>query len=150
MARRRREAGDECHDPFCGALAAGLVGVLAFVAAPALAAAGGPQWTVTAVSLPTHFSPVAKPGEDTYKVTVANTGGASSEGPVEVTDELPQGLSLDAAGAYGENPLMKARPGRASAVSFGPVLTAVSSFPTRRCRLRSLWMCWRKRWRCRR
>ena len=96
---------------FAGVLAAGLVGVLTFAAAPALAVSGRPQWTVTAVSLPTNFSPVAKPGEDAYKVTVANTGGASSEGPVEVTDELPQGLSLDAAGAYGEDPFDGSSPG---------------------------------------
>jgi uncharacterized repeat protein (TIGR01451 family) len=93
-------------------LAVGFAGLLAFFATtPAIAATGSPQWTVTSVSLPTNFSPVARPGEDTYKVTVANSGGVSSEGSVEVTDELPHGLALDATGAYGENPLDGVSPG---------------------------------------
>ena len=79
--------------------------VLTFSAVPALAEATSPQWTVTAVSLPTNINPAAKPGEDSYVVTLTNTGGASSVGPVEVTDELPAGLALDQVGASGEDPL---------------------------------------------
>ena len=79
---------------------------LAIAAWPALAAAEAPaaQWTIQSVSMPTNFSPAAKPGEDFYRVTVTNTGGAPSAGPVEITDELPDGLSLDQAGATAEFP----------------------------------------------
>ena len=63
------------------------------------------------MSAPTNFSPVAKPGDDSYQVTVTNTGGASSTGAVEVTDELPAGLSLDPVGAFGENPLASVKEG---------------------------------------
>jgi uncharacterized repeat protein (TIGR01451 family) len=88
------------------ALAAGLAGLLAFAAVPALAITEGPQWTVTSVSAPTNFKPGDESGEDVYRVTVTNTGGAAAQGsPVVVTDELPVGLSLDPAGASGEDPL---------------------------------------------
>ena len=61
-----------------------------------------PQWTVTSVSAPTNFAPGDESGDDVYKVTVTNTGGASSNGePVTVTDVLPGGLTLDRAGAEG-------------------------------------------------
>jgi uncharacterized repeat protein (TIGR01451 family) len=91
----------------CAAVAAGLVGLLALGVVPAVAAAeGGPQWTVTSVSRPTNFKAGDASGEDSYKVTVTNTGGASSDGtPVAVTDELPTGLTLDPTGAAAENPL---------------------------------------------
>ena len=50
---------------------------LAFALAPALARAeGAPQWTVTSVSRPTNFRPGDHSGEDSYRVTVTNTGGA--------------------------------------------------------------------------
>jgi uncharacterized repeat protein (TIGR01451 family) len=91
---------------FVGALAVGLVGLLAFAAVPALAVAEGPRWTVASVSAPTNFNPGAKGGEASYRVTVTNTGGASTDGtPIQVTDELPGGLSLDPAGASGEDQL---------------------------------------------
>jgi hypothetical protein len=70
----------------------------------------GPQWTVSAVSSPTNLSPVAKPAEDSYQVTVTNTGGAPSEGPIEITDEPPRGLASDSVGASGENPLDESAP----------------------------------------
>ena len=66
-----------------------------------------PQWTVTSVSAPTNFAPGDESGEDTYRVIVTNTGGASSDGePVTITDLLPAGLTLDRAGAggYAETP----------------------------------------------
>jgi uncharacterized repeat protein (TIGR01451 family) len=84
-------------------VAAGLV-FAAVGASPA--AAASPQWTVTSVSRPTNFQPGDQTGEDSYKVTLTNTGGASTDGsPVVVTDELPTGLSPDSGGASGENPL---------------------------------------------
>lgn len=76
-----------------------------------LAAAGSavaqpePQWTVTAISRPTNFKPGAEGGAASYQVTVTNTGDAASSGPVTITDELPAGLTLDAAGASGQDPL---------------------------------------------
>ena len=71
--------------------------------ATALAAEGGPQWTVTGVSAPTNFRP-GSVGEADYRITVTNTGGSSSDGePVTITDELPEGLALDPAGASGED-----------------------------------------------
>jgi uncharacterized repeat protein (TIGR01451 family) len=76
----------------------------------ASASENGSQWTVSAVSSPTNVNPAAKPGEDSYQVTVTNTGDAPSEGPVEITDELPEGLSLDTTGTSGENPLDESSP----------------------------------------
>jgi hypothetical protein len=99
MSKPARPAG------VCVALAVGLL-LLLLLASPALAVQGGPQWTVSSVSVPTNFSPVAKPGEDAYRVTLTNTGGGASDGSAaEVTDELPPGVSLGAQGASGENPL---------------------------------------------
>jgi uncharacterized repeat protein (TIGR01451 family) len=78
--------------------------LLALAAVPALATAeGGAQWTVTSVSRATNFRPGDETGDDSYLVTVTNTGAAASDGePVEVTDELPEGLTLDPAGASSE------------------------------------------------
>ena len=78
--------------------------VLLLLPSTALAVESGPQWTVTSVSLPTNFAP----GQETvsYRVTVTNTGGASSDGSlVTITDELPAGLTLAPGGAQGENTL---------------------------------------------
>ena len=75
-------------------------------AAPAFGAASVPQWTVTAVSMPTNFNPGDETGDDTYRVTVTNTGAANSNGsPISIADQLPAGLSLAAAGASGEDQL---------------------------------------------
>jgi hypothetical protein len=83
-----------------------------FAPARAAAAGGAPQWTVTAVSRPTNFRPELQPGVDAYVVTVTNTGGASSDGsPVVITDELPQGLSLDPIGASGQLAVAKGSAG---------------------------------------
>ena len=44
--------------------------------------------------------------EDTYRVTLTNTGGSASGGsPISIADQLPAGLSLAAAGASGEDQL---------------------------------------------
>ena len=83
----------------CVALAA----ALCLTASPAAAFETGPRWLVTSVSAPTNFAPGDPSGEQYfYKVTVTNTGGANSDGtPVTITDELPEGLSLDLSGASG-------------------------------------------------
>jgi uncharacterized repeat protein (TIGR01451 family) len=85
-----------------GVLAAG---VLLLVPSFACAEAQGPQWTISSVSVPTNLNPAAGPGEDRYRVLVTNSGGASSEGPVTISDVLPAGLSLDGKGASGVNTL---------------------------------------------
>jgi hypothetical protein len=87
--------------------AALILPILAF-ASPTLAAESEPQWTVTAVSRPTNFAPGDQTGDDAYLITVTNTGGASTDGsPITVTDELPEGLSLDPTGASGEDQLVR-------------------------------------------
>ncbi|MGA8745487.1 MAG: hypothetical protein WB507_06460 [Solirubrobacterales bacterium] len=84
------------------------MGLSAFLipVSPALAVDQNPQWTVTAVSMPTNFTPGDGSGEDSYRVTVTNTGGAASNGsPISIADQLPVGLSLAAASASGEDQL---------------------------------------------
>jgi len=91
-------------------------GVLGVFVSAALADEPAAQWTVTAVSRATNFRPGDETGDDSYRVTVTNTGSAASDGePVAVTDELPEGLSLDLAGASGEDPLARANGGNPSA-----------------------------------
>jgi hypothetical protein len=54
------------------------------------------------VSAPTIFVPGDESGDDAYRVTVKNTGGAPSNGtPITITDVLPEGLTLDHAGVEG-------------------------------------------------
>jgi uncharacterized repeat protein (TIGR01451 family) len=89
---------------------AGALGVVVGVLVCAACAGAEPpaQWTISAVSVPTVFSPGAKPGEDYYRVLVTNTGDTAAGGPVTITDELPAGLSFDTAGVSGENTLLAA------------------------------------------
>jgi uncharacterized repeat protein (TIGR01451 family) len=83
--------------------AAGLPGGAAF-------ADVAPQWTVTSVSRPTNLGLGVPAGQDSYRVTVTNTGGAASDGSaIQITDELPDGLTIDPAGATGEDLLSKAK-----------------------------------------
>ncbi len=80
--------------------------LLAFAAGRALGEEGGPQWTVAAVSRPTNFKPGDQTGQNAFVVTVTDTGGAASDGtPVEVIDELPEGLAGAAIAASGEDSL---------------------------------------------
>ena len=91
-------------------LACCLVWSLAFWVMPSLATVGAPQWTVTSVSRPTNFALASsEAAEDSYKVTVTNTGGAPSNGePVVITEEPPEGL-LESGEASGEDALALAR-----------------------------------------
>ena len=82
-------------------LVCGMMVQLLVMASPALAVTKSPQWTVTAVSAPTNFAPDDESDKDVYRVIVKNTGGASSAGPVTVSDVLPGGLTLDRAGVEG-------------------------------------------------
>jgi uncharacterized repeat protein (TIGR01451 family) len=93
-------------DPMRAVGVLGVVAAAVLLLAPSMAGAvESPvaQWTISPISVPTNFSPGARPGEDLYRVLVTNSGGASSAGPVTITDELPPGLSLDAKGASGVN-----------------------------------------------
>ncbi len=76
-------------------------GVLLGASPSALAVTGAPQWTVTAVSAPTNLVPGDETGNQFYNVTVTNTGGEPSSGPVTITDTLPEGVTLDEVGAQG-------------------------------------------------
>jgi uncharacterized repeat protein (TIGR01451 family) len=86
-----------------GALGVLAAGVLLLAPSLAGAEAPAPRWTISSVSVPTNLNPSAGPGEDRYKVLITNSGGASSNGPVTITDELPEGLTLDSRGAAGVN-----------------------------------------------
>ncbi|MGN6372475.1 MAG: hypothetical protein ACTHM1_05735 [Solirubrobacteraceae bacterium] len=77
-------------------------------------ASGTPQWTVTAVSQPTNLPPGAKAGEAAFVVRVTNTGSAASEGPVTITEELPEGLTLGPEGASGVDLLASNKQGSAA------------------------------------
>jgi uncharacterized repeat protein (TIGR01451 family) len=95
-------------NPVRGGSVLGVVaaGVLLLAPSPALAEAPVvAQWTISSVSVPTNFNPAARSGEDRYKMFVTNSGGASSAGPVTISDVLPEGLSLDPKGATGVNTL---------------------------------------------
>ncbi len=70
-------------------------------ASPALAVTGAPQWTVTAVSAPTNLVPGDETGDQFFNIMVTNSGGEASSGPVTITDTLPEGITLDEAGAQG-------------------------------------------------
>jgi hypothetical protein len=85
---------------YCALLATGCL-CSAFAASPAAATTGAPQWTVTAVSAPTNFTPGDESGDDVYQILVTNTGSGESDGTITITDELPQGLTLDHAGTEG-------------------------------------------------
>ncbi len=94
----------------CLTLALILAASLLSAAQPAVAAGEGPQWTVSSVSRPTNFAPGDESGEDFYLVTVTNTGATASDGsPITITDELPEGLSLDPRGASGVDEITSTR-----------------------------------------
>lgn len=58
-----------------------------------------PAWTVSVVAAPTNFLPEDQSGKDHYNIVVTNTGDAPSDGStVTISDVLPAGLVLDAAG----------------------------------------------------
>jgi uncharacterized repeat protein (TIGR01451 family) len=90
-----------------------LLVLLALLVVPSVASAetASPKWTVSSVSAPTNFKPAGEgtAGEDSYTVTVTNTGGAAADGetsPIVISDVLPEGLALGAAGASGEDHLL--------------------------------------------
>jgi uncharacterized repeat protein (TIGR01451 family) len=70
-------------------------------ASAALAVTGGPQWTVTDVSAPTDLVPGDESGQEFFNIIVENTGGEAASGTVTIGDSLPEGVTLDTAGAGG-------------------------------------------------
>ncbi len=89
--RPNRETFAPLISPIRPAPAIVVLTVLALlVSASAALAESGPQWTVTAFSVPTNLAPG---GTGLYRVYVENTGSAPSNGEaVTVTDALPAGL----------------------------------------------------------
>jgi hypothetical protein len=75
-----------------GALVA-VTALLAFSASPAFAETLTPQWTISAVSVPTNLPPEDHSGKNFYRVVVTNTGGAPTSGPITITDTLPSSLT---------------------------------------------------------
>jgi len=73
-----------------------LVAALAIVwawAAPAIADAPAPAWSIRSLAVPSNFVPGDESGDYFYEVTIANSGGASTDGnPLTLTDTLPSGL----------------------------------------------------------
>ncbi len=55
--------------------------------------ARGPAWTISSAPSPTNFVAGDETGDDTYVLTVVDTGdGSAPSSPIEVTDSLPSGL----------------------------------------------------------
>jgi uncharacterized repeat protein (TIGR01451 family) len=78
------------------ALSAMLVTVALAAPQAATAAVPAPAWSILPVAVPTHFVPGDVDGEYFYEVTVANSGGAATDGgPVTITDTLPAGLTVE-------------------------------------------------------
>jgi hypothetical protein len=64
--------------------------------ASAAAAPAGAAWHIsTAVRTPTNFIPGDSSGETAYTIVATNVGSQPTSGPFTITDELPEGLSLN-------------------------------------------------------
>lgn len=72
-----------------------------FMAASGHAAESGPKWAISAVSMPTDLPPNDTSGESHYQLIFVNTGDAPTTGSITITDVLPPGLTIAAAGASG-------------------------------------------------
>ncbi len=69
----------------------------ASLTATAGAASPGPAWEISAAVLsPTNLTPGDSSGESVYTIQVTNVGSKPTSHGFEVTDELPEGLSLNA------------------------------------------------------
>src|SRR5438309_8811038 len=56
----------------------------------ATATTAAPAWTITSTRAPTNFAPGDHSGQDSYLVTVTNSGGAATDSSViTITDTLP-------------------------------------------------------------
>ncbi len=81
---------------------------LALIALPALvvpavagAAEPGPAWNISTKTLtPTNLIPGDASGESLYAIVATNVGSKTANGPFTVTDELPEGVSLNASAPY--------------------------------------------------
>jgi hypothetical protein len=69
---------------------------LSALCVPAVAgAAGGAAWKVRISATPTSLTPGESTGESIYFINVINVGSQPTFGPFTITDELPEGLSLN-------------------------------------------------------
>src|ERR1700722_3784307 len=73
-----------------GLFAAMLMSLVTVASASALKITAAPGWEVTSAAYPTYLPPG---GSGTIVIDLYNTGGASSSGPVTVTDALPAGVT---------------------------------------------------------
>lgn len=76
-------------------IAVAALALLGVMGLPALAQASGPAWTITTAASPTNFAPGG--AEQSYLITVTNTGDAPAEGagsPITIHDALPPGIKL--------------------------------------------------------
>jgi hypothetical protein len=79
-----------------------LMPVVVGAAAAAPTYADGPVWAISSTSSPTNFAAGDETGDDTYVLTIVDTGDRSASGsPIEVGDTLPSGLV--ASGISGED-----------------------------------------------
>ncbi len=78
------------------ALALFALGV-ALLPASASAAPAGPAWNITSATLtPTNLTPGDNSGKSNYVIAITNVGSQATTGsPFTVTDELPEGLTLN-------------------------------------------------------
>jgi hypothetical protein len=66
-------------------------------AASAFGAEEAPGWEMTASTYPTYLSPF---GKGTLDIHIFNIGAKRAEGPITVTDVLPEGVTATRAGAF--------------------------------------------------
>jgi len=65
--------------------------------APASASAAAAVWAISSASSPTNFAAGDETGDDTYILTVVDSGeGSANASPIEVADTLPGGLVANA------------------------------------------------------
>ncbi len=70
--------------------------------AAAAAAPAGPAWKVsTKIVSPTNFTAGDNSGKTVYAITATNAGSKATLGPFTITDELPEGLSLNQSPPFG-------------------------------------------------
>ncbi|HEY4451331.1 MAG TPA: hypothetical protein VGN13_07025 [Solirubrobacteraceae bacterium] len=67
------------------------------MASSALGAARAPAWSISSAAYPTNFPPdsTSEANRTKYFLDVSNVGGATSSGPITVTDVLPAGVAMD-------------------------------------------------------
>ncbi len=70
------------------------LGLLGALPAAAGAATPAPRFAITSAVTPANLIPGDTTGIGTYAITVVNTGGAPTSGPITITDTLPAGVTV--------------------------------------------------------